>query len=55
MVKEFLLRGTAESLACSGMFRELLKAERHLWTHVRVPGSEPTNNAAERFIRPAVL
>jgi transposase len=55
MVKEFLLRGTAESLACSGMCRELLKMERRLWTFVRVPGVEPTNNAAERSIRPAVL
>jgi transposase len=55
MVKEFLLRGTAESLACSGMCRELLKFERRLWTFVRVPGVEPTNNTAERSIRPAVL
>jgi transposase len=55
MVKEFLLRGTAESLACSGMCRELLKVERRLWTFVRVPGVEPTNNAAERSIRPAAL
>jgi len=26
-----------------------------LWTFVRVPGVEPTNNAAERAIRPGVL
>jgi transposase len=55
IVKEFLLRGTAESLACSGMCRELLKTESRLWTFVRVPGVEPTNNTAERSIRPAVL
>jgi transposase len=43
MVKELLLRGTAESLACSGMCRELLKVEKRLWTFVRIPGVEPTN------------
>jgi hypothetical protein len=55
MVKEFLLRGTADSLACAGMCRELLKVERRLWTFVRIPGVEPTNNLAERSLRPAVL
>ena len=55
MVKELLLRGTAASLSCSGMCRELLKAERRLWTFVHVAGVEPTNNTAERSIRPAVL
>lgn len=54
-VKLFLLRGSAESLPCSGMCRELLKAERRLWTFVDVSGVEPTNNAAERTIRSAVL
>lgn len=55
MVKELLLRGTAASLSCSGMCRELLKAERRLWTFVHIVGVEPTNNIAERSIRPAVL
>jgi len=32
-----------------------LKAESALWLFVRVEGLEPTNNAAERAIRPAVL
>jgi len=26
-----------------------------LWTFARVPGVEPTNNGAERALRPAVL
>jgi transposase len=33
----------------------LLKLWPALWTFVLVPGIEPTNNAAERAIRPAVL
>jgi IS1 family transposase len=35
--------------------RELLKLEPAMWLFVRVEGLEPTNNAAERAIRPAVL
>ncbi len=34
---------------------ELLKVEPALWTFVDTPGVEPTNNAAERALRPAVL
>jgi transposase len=37
------------------MCGELLKAESRLWTFVHVAGVEPTNNTAERSIRPAVL
>jgi transposase len=33
----------------------ILKVERSLWTFVRVAGVEPTNNAAERALRRAVL
>jgi hypothetical protein len=33
----------------------LLKLEPALWTFVTVPGVEPTNNAAERALRRAVL
>jgi transposase len=29
--------------------------EAALWTFARVEGLEPTNNAAERALRPAVL
>ena len=35
--------------------RQLLKVEPALWLFVTVPGLSPTNNAAERAIRPAVL
>ena len=38
-----------------GMCREVLKVYDALWTFVRVEGVEPTNNAAERAIRPGVL
>lgn len=35
--------------------RDILKREAALWTFVHVDGVEPTNNLAERLIRPAVL
>ena len=35
--------------------RRLLKIEPALWTFVYTPGVEPTNNAAERALRPAVI
>ena len=35
--------------------RQLLKVEPALWLFVKVEGLSPTNNAAERAIRPAVL
>jgi transposase len=35
--------------------RDLLKLFPALWTFVRVQGVEPTNNACERALRPAVL
>jgi transposase len=35
--------------------RMLLEGEGHLWTFLRVRGIEPTNNAAERALRHAVL
>jgi len=38
-----------------GVCRALLKLGPALWTFVTVPGVAPTNNAAERAIRPAVL
>jgi transposase len=38
-----------------GTCRELLKRRQALWTFVRHEGVEPTNNAAERAIRPGVL
>lgn len=38
-----------------GLCRSLLKLWPALWTFVTVPGVEPTNNVAERALRPAVL
>ncbi len=35
--------------------RQLLKQEVSLWTFVHHEGVEPTNNAAERSLRPAVI
>ena len=35
--------------------RNILKVEKSLWTFVRAEGVEPTNNAAERGLRRAVL
>jgi transposase len=39
----------------AGMAREILERRDYLWTFVETEGVEPTNNAAERAIRPAVL
>lgn len=49
----------AEALTCGhakveGMCREILALKPALWTFVRVEGVEPTNNAPERALRPAV-
>lgn len=38
-----------------GLCESLLKLEPALWTFLRVAGVEPTNNAAEQALRPAVL
>jgi transposase len=39
----------------AGTCRELLAVEPALWTFTRVEGVEPTNNAAERALRHAVM
>ena len=39
----------------AGLCRELRKWWPALWTFARVDGVEPTNNEAERALRPAVL
>jgi transposase len=39
----------------AGTCRDILKRREALWTFVQVEGVEPTNNAAERSIRPGVL
>ena len=46
---------TCGSPKTEGMCREVLKVYDALWTFVRVEGVEPTNNTAERAIRPGVL
>jgi transposase len=35
--------------------QQLLQVESALWTFVEIPGVEPTNNAAEQALRPAVI
>jgi transposase len=56
MVREQLQAGVACGCAKTvGVCRELLAVEPALWTFVRVEGVEPTNNAAERALRHAVL
>ncbi len=52
-----LLRRGQESPGwkAAALCRELTKWWAALWTFARVEGVEPTNNAAERALRPAVL
>jgi transposase len=38
-----------------GFFRGLLKREQAMWRFVDTPGLDPTNNLAERMLRPAVI
>jgi transposase len=57
------IRETVESLLLRGYFngrtrsvcKELWEHREHLWTFVEVEGVEPTNNAAERALRHAVI
>ncbi len=46
---------TSPSPKASGLCHALLALWPALWPFITVPGVEPTNNAAERAIRPAVL
>jgi transposase len=39
----------------AGFCRNVLRVEAALWRFAEVPGLEPTNNPAERALRPAVL
>lgn len=50
-----LVQGTRRSDRAAEMSQELLAHWDALWTFVREEGVEPTNNAAERALRPAVL
>jgi transposase len=55
-VRHWLERGCAcGSAKTAGVCAEVLKVEAALWAFARVEGLEPTNNAAERALRPAVL
>ena len=55
-VRQALGRGAAcVSKKTAATCRVLLEGEAHLWTFLRVRGIEPTNNAAERALRHAVL
>lgn len=55
-VEYFLEKGThCGHSQTENTCKELLKHKSALWTFVRVKGVEPTNNAAERALRPAVL
>ena len=55
-VARLLKRGQTCGVAkTEGVCREVRKVYEALWTFVRVEGVEPTNNAAERAIRPGVL
>jgi transposase len=38
-----------------GFFKSLLKREKAMWRFVTTPGLDPTNNLAERMLRPAVI
>jgi transposase len=55
-VKELLDEGSdCRSSKTRGTCRQIRRLEEALWTFVRVKGVEPTNNAAERALRRAVL
>ena len=56
LVKAHLQRGTScPERNVAGRCAEILKLEPALWTFVHTEGVEPTNNNAERIIRPGVL
>lgn len=55
-VQDLLRQGAACSNSkIAGMCRDIQKHEPAMWTFVRVEGVNPTNNHAERVIRPAVI
>jgi transposase len=55
-LRDLLASGMRSRCAKTAAFcGNLLEREPALWTFVRVEGVEPTNNAAERALRPAVL
>jgi transposase len=55
-VRELLTIGSASPTSkTANTCRQILRVEAALWTFVHVDGVEPTNNEAERTIRPAVM
>ena len=50
-----ILRRGKRSSSVGGTCKELLEYWTCLWVFTRIPGVEPTNNAGEQEIRPAVL
>ena len=55
-VRCLLLRGSFSGNAkLIGFCNELYDRREHLWTFTRTEGIEPTNNTAERALRPAVI
>jgi transposase len=55
-MRQTLEHGAALGIAkTSGLCRGLLKREEAMWNWTKVPGLEPTNNLAERMLRPAVI
>jgi transposase len=54
-VERLLAEGSTHEGPLAGKCREILKHRHHLWTFVRDQQVEPTNNAAERVIRQAVI
>jgi transposase len=55
-VEQRLRRGAQDTEGkTAATCRDLVQLATALWTFIDVPGVEPTNNAAERALRPAVL
>jgi len=55
-MKKLLKKGRdSTAKRASGFCKELLRFEPALWTFTTVEGIEPTNNHAERMLRPAVM
>ena len=55
-IRHFLAEGTrASHPKTAETCRRILQVEPALWTFVAQPGIEPTNNAAERALRQAVI
>jgi transposase len=55
-MRELLKQGRNSTVKrAAGFCKELLRLEPALWTFTKVEGIEPTNNHAERMLRPAVM